>query len=737
MNEIIYTQDELAGLSDSELLEILAKSWGIDNGKFEVWGQLPALENPFGFLQNPRLVKNGKRLYYPLQGEEREPCRFYINPRDANKLGSKTMMRFIRCELELSSESERVKHQNPFSLCMKQDTGEILQSLPKEIPEEILVDPLAKEERSQFISQSIYDFYLGKEIDSINKEIEKRKETLEKEFFEQEQKINHLLFKNREILQESETEKNKLEQTIKSLTNEHEKLNDFIRELNKDKEFKEQEIIQLIHQYTQMERDMNNKINRLKKYISEKAMFLKTFEFIDEEDLNLFLTDSKPREKHVNGFLFNEFFKGDYQAAVSYIQAYLVNKDILYPRHIIENYLTLLRTKDLIILAGDSGSGKTNLVKSFAEAVGGRSVIIPVKPNWTSSEDLLGYYNPLEKKFLSTPFLEALIEAEQNPEIPYFICLDEMNLARVEYYFADFLSLLETRNETPEITLYATDESSHVLSELKAVVDIIQSTKEKYKQDGIVNFIELLKDEQLNAQLRLAFGFSDKDSLIKYHSEIRRMLSAIITMPSSIKMPSNVHIIGAINIDETTHYLSPKILDRAHIMRFESPLLLDWDSILNEVEQYEFEDISKPIIFDIEALGRRDNYPKFDRENIFCQLFVELNKEFFHMFGIEFGMRTIRQGLNYLELFKDVNNDYDLAINNFMIHKVLPKFTFDGNKYIGEQTKLDLMEKVFLERIRLQLPNNEEYNEIFSVIKAIESIIKNAKSNDGIVNFWS
>lgn len=737
MNEIIYTQYELAGLSDSELLEILAKSWGIDNGKFEVWGQLPALENPFGFLQNPRLVKNGKRLYYPLQGEEREPCRFYINPRDANKLGSKTMMRFIRCELELSSESERVKHQNPFSLCMKQDTGEILQLLPKEIPEEILVDPLAKEERSQFISQSIYDFYLGKEIDSINKEIEKRKETLEKEFFEQEQKINHLLFKNREILQESETEKNKLEQTIKSLTNEHEKLNDFIRELNKDKEFKEQEIIQLIHQYTQMERDMNNKINRLKKYISEKAMFLKTFEFIDEEDLNLFLTDSKPREKHVNGFLFNEFFKGDYQAAVSYIQAYLVNKDILYPRHIIENYLTLLRTKDLIILAGDSGSGKTNLVKSFAEAVGGRSVIIPVKPNWTSSEDLLGYYNPLEKKFLSTPFLEALIEAEQNPEIPYFICLDEMNLARVEYYFADFLSLLETRNETPEITLYATDESSHVLSELKAVVDIIQSTKEKYKQDGIVNFIELLKDEQLNAQLRLAFGFSDKDSLIKYHSEIRRMLSAIITMPSSIKMPSNVHIIGAINIDETTHYLSPKILDRAHIMRFESPLLLDWDSILNEVEQYEFEDVSKPIIFDIEALGRRDNYPKFDRENIFCQLFIELNKEFFHMFGIEFGMRTIRQGLNFLELFKDVNNDYDLAINNFMIHKVLPKFTFDGNKYIGEQTKLDLMEKVFLERMRQQLPNNEEYNEIFSVIKAIESIIKNAKSNDGIVNFWS
>ena len=239
-----------------------------------------------------------------------------------------------------------------------------------------------------------------------------------------------------------------------------------------------------------------------------------------------------------------------------------------------------------------------------------------------------------------------------------------MNLARVEYYFADFLSLLETRDEDLKITLYTEDESSHVLSELKAVVDIIQSTKNKYKQDGVVNFIDLLKDETLNNQLRLAFGFSDKDSLIKYHSEVRRMLSAVMTMPSSIKMPANVHIIGAINIDETTHYLSPKILDRAHIMRFESPLLSDWDAILQEVEEYGFEDTSKPLLFDIEALGYRNNYPRFDRGNKFCELFIDLNKEFFHKLGVEFGMRTIRQGLNYLELFKDVKDRKSTRLNS-------------------------------------------------------------------------
>lgn len=524
---------------------------------------------------------------------------------------------------------------------------------------------------------------------------------------------------------------------IDTLTTKQKDLEKITEKLTQDKEVKHQEIQMLTKRFEQIEAEMNNKIKRLKSYVADKALFLKTFEFVDEEDLELFLLESKPQSQRVDGISFSEILNGDYQKAVSYIQAHLVGKDILYPRHIIENYLTLLRTKDLIILAGDSGSGKTNLVKSFAKAVGGKSIIVPVKPNWTSSEDLLGYYNPLEKKYLATPFLEAMIEAQQNPEIPYFICLDEMNLARVEYYFADFLSLLETRDEDPEISLYAEDESAHVLSELKAVVDIIQSTKDKYSQNGVVNFIELLKDETLNSQLRLAFGFSDKDSLIKYHSEIRRMLSAVMTMPSSIKMPANVHIIGAINIDETTHYLSPKILDRAHIMRFESPLLSDWNEILAEVSEYEFDDISKPLIFDIDALGYRANYPKFDRENPFCKLFIELNKEFFHKLGIEFGMRTIRQGLNYLDLFQDVNNDDEMAINNFLLHKVLPKLTFDGNKHVGEQTKLELIERVFIERMKQQLPNHENYNEIFSSIHALENVVRNAKVNDGIVNFWS
>lgn len=738
MNEKIYTKEELKGLSEDEILALLAESWGVQDGKIEIWAELPPLgESTYGFILEPHSVLTGERLYYPLKGLDRGNCKIFVSPKDAVRLGDKRKRCYVRCEVELSPESERIKHGNPFELTLKKGSGENLLYLPKEIPHEILINPNLNAERSQFISKAIYDFYHEKAMGDINKEVKQKQSEIETQISARETEFQQLNEKGLAELELTKEQRDKVKNLLDELNAQKVKLELVNEKLSQDKQLRLNEIKSLTRRFDQIEAEMNNKIQRLKSYVADKAHFLKTFEFVDEDDIDLFLNQSKPLIERVDGLSFNEDLNGDFQKAVSYIHAHLVDMEYMYPRHVVENYLTLLRTKDLIILAGDSGSGKTNLVKSFAKAVGGKSIIIPVKPNWTSSEDLLGYYNPLEKKYLATPFLEALIEAQQNPEIPYFICLDEMNLARVEYYFADFLSLLETRDDEPEISLYAESESAHVLSELKAVVDVIQSTKDKYSEHGVVNFIELLKDEQLNSQLRLAFGFSDKDSLIKYHSEIRRMLSAVMTMPSSIKMPANVHIIGAINIDETTHYLSPKILDRAHIIRFESPLLSDWNEILEEVVDYGFDDVSKPLIFDIQSLGYRANYPKFDPKDPFCELFISLNKEFFHKLGIEFGMRTIRQGLNYLNLLKDVNDDDEIAVNNFLLHKVLPKFTFDGNKQIGAQTKLELVERVFVERLKQLLPNHETYSDIFSSVHTLENVVSDAKANDGIVNFWS
>ena len=347
----------------------------------------------------------------------------------------------------------------------------------------------------------------------------------------------------------------------------------------------------------------------------------------------------------------------------------------------------------------------------------------------------MSYYNPLEKKYLSTPFLDALLEASKDPETPYFICLDEMNLARVEYYFADFLSLLESRDSEINIHLYSDDESSHVLSEFKNVLEIIKTTKEKYKKGNIVNFVHLLQDEEINNELKRIFGFSDKDSLIKYHSDLRRMISGIINIPSSIQFPKNVRIIGAINIDETTHYLSPKILDRAHIMKFDSPLLFNWKQIKEEIKSEH--DHKKAIKLEIEHFDTRNKYPRFVPENDFCNLIAELTKDFFTPLGVEVGLRTIRQGLNYQDKLSKLNPNNNVFLHNFFTHKIFPKLNFDGSKTLGDIDKKDL-----LLRLQSQLSSgllNYEVNEREGINANIEleKIIVKAKTNDWIVNYWA
>jgi hypothetical protein len=268
-------------------------------------------------------------------------------------------------------------------------------------------------------------------------------------------------------------------------------------------------------------------------------------------------------------------------------------------------------------------------------------------------------------------------------------------------------------------------------------MDIIRGAQERYQKNDSLTFVKLLQDEEINAELRLAFGFGEEDSLIKYHSDIRRMLAGALNTPSSMPFPSNVRIIGAINIDETTHYLSPKILDRAHVMKFKSPLLTDWQIIIDQVASYGFADVSNPLGLNISDLGKREPYPKFDLAHPFCQRFVELNREYFHPLGVEFGLRTIRQGLNYIRIFSQFNDDAALAINNFVLHKVLPKLTFDGSKEISDGvTKLDRLFGLAT-NIDSSLVLDESLDDEFSAKKALRSVADKAKKNDGIVNYWT
>lgn len=729
----LYSLDVVKDLSDDELYQKLYESWGISDNKIDVWGELSMNEaGNWAGLRNARTLNGNRIIEYPLPNSKDLQSGVYFLPSMAKAFMGSDNKVMVACQLVLASPRQRSIKNNPFLLAVDENTVERLTDLTSVLSESEREDIVANSEKT-LLRKAVYDH----EIKSLKDKIESETSALEQLLEATRNKTNQeiqILEEAKELSQKKVTE---LESDLKQLTFENEQLSQDKEQISQSIAESKVELKMMLEQYRKIEETMSKRIEKLTNFIEEKAVFLKTFEFIDEDEFDSFIFKAVKERDTKEMVSFSEILDGDYDKAVSYIQSFLKEKDILYPRHIIENYLTLIRSNDLIILAGDSGSGKTNLVQSFAKAVGGVSKVIPVKPNWTSSEDLLGYYNPLEKKYLATPFLEALIEAQQNPKIPYFICLDEMNLARVEYYFADFLSKLEDRESTPTIQLYSDDESAHVLSELKAIVSIISDAKAKYYQDGVVNFVKLMQDEAVNAEMKRAFGFSEKDSLIKYHGDIRRMLSGIISTPSTIKIPANVRFIGAINIDETTHYLSPKILDRTHIMKFKSPLLTDWNKIFEEIEGYEFDDVSKPLFMDVEALGLRAPYPKFDRNNDFCRLFIELNEQFFDRLGVEFGMRTIRQGLNYLDLFSDVNGNIEQAINNFIVHKILPKFTFDGNKLSGDTQKIDLLEKVLLDKFAEVVPSHESIADEFSCVAALRSIINNAKANDGVVNYWA
>ena len=146
---------------------------------------------------------------------------------------------------------------------------------------------------------------------------------------------------------------------------------------------------------------------------------------------------------------------------IEYAKSYIAAKGFTYNEGMIENFYLSLKSKPFTILAGTSGTGKTKLVKLFAEAVGaneanGRYKMVSVRPDWSDGSDLFGHTD-LNGNFIKGPVCSAFDAAMNEPDKPVFLCLDEMNLARVEYYLSDFLSVIESRErgDDGEITTSA------------------------------------------------------------------------------------------------------------------------------------------------------------------------------------------------------------------------------------------------------------------------------------------
>ncbi|HDR3894792.1 MULTISPECIES: MrcB family domain-containing protein [Bacillus] len=299
----------------------------------------------------------------------------------------------------------------------------------------------------------------------------------------------------------------------------------------------------------------------------------------------------------------------DQQSIIDHVSSYIQSKGFYYEKKDLINFFLSLKTKPFVILSGISGTGKTKIVQWFAESLGateenGQFTLIPVRPDWSDSSDLLGYVN-LQGEFQERPLIKVLENADANPNRPYFVVLDEMNLARVEYYFSDFLSVIESR---------------------------------KWKDGKIVTSPVL------------------PESITNKH----------------ITIPSNVYIIGTVNMDETTHPISKKVLDRANTIEFNT-VNLDYFNFLMDVAEKEVE-IASNRSLETKYLHLKECFKENeDLVRNISSVLIEINK-ILESVGAQVGYR-IRDEICFYMAYNEQGKllSFDEALDYQIYQKILPR----------------------------------------------------------------
>ena len=306
-----------------------------------------------------------------------------------------------------------------------------------------------------------------------------------------------------------------------------------------------------------------------------------------------------------------------------------------FSHELLTRYFLSLKTKPFVILTGISGTGKTKIAQVFAEYMcqddvdrARRIVFLPVRPDWMDSRGLLGYYNLLDEKYHVTPLLRLLIEAANHPDKPYFVILDEMNLAKVEQYFSDFLSIMESR------------------------------TTENYQGEPLV-----------------IHGF-----------EVTWAPDGT-SIPAKLHIPPNVFFTGTVNVDESTYMFSPKVLDRANVIEFNEVDLTGYGegiTATNGLALTEPDVRSALLPTDNDAFCAKEDYVKFlgivsSKDHPIVSLQNILAK-----YNLHFGYRVVNEMSRFVCLSHKLLQKFDLddVMDVQMLQKVLPKFH-------GTQAKLD------------------------------------------------
>lgn len=356
-------------------------------------------------------------------------------------------------------------------------------------------------------------------------------------------------------------------------------------------------------------------------------------------------------------------------------------------------FLTALRTKPFMLLAGISGTGKSRIVRKLAQATVTEDLqraegytgtdfvndrwtlhspanfeLIQVKPNWHNSMDVIGYLSNIPSAhYVFTPFIEFIVKAWQHPEVPFFLCLDEMNLAPVEEYFAEFLSAIESRSfEGGE---YLTDPI------IKPFNSFGMAKGERGEDINI--------GDMMTNTLFPNFKASDASS------SVARVVEHFRTR--GLTLPKNLIVVGTVNMDETTFSFSRKVLDRAMSVEMNE---VDYDRFLTDTTDDDLKAMVKAFEENSDAdlnallvdrhIEAREVVSELGDDATFVINYLKRINALLEGTPFKLGYRAANEALIYLQASKELGQaDRMAAMDSFTLMKILSRIE-------GDETKLKI-----------------------------------------------
>lgn len=377
----------------------------------------------------------------------------------------------------------------------------------------------------------------------------------------------------------------------------------------------------------------------------------------NSEDFRTSIADKKKKEK-----------VKDLKELVELIYHYAGNgnaKEFLYyEKDDIRSFLAGMAVSQLIILKGMSGTGKSSMPRIISKAISGNHSLIPVESSWRDRNELLGYYNDFNKLFNAKKFTIELYRSGKAEEIPTFIVLDEMNLARIEYYFSDFLAILEEPDKDNKWLVELVSSDMRTLP-----YELPESVEAELRKTENKDAYELWnRKKQLRAgNMKIAALSAEEENILRTQlAKLNALIGAKDLIDGrKMRIPQNVWFVGTANEDESTFEISDKVYDRAQVIVLNKKAVRGSKYDPKYIEHY----ISNA---DLHGLYS-DAIKAFKKEKEVQDRLEAIDNILIDKFHVSFGNRIIDQAKKYAAVFTAADGSLEKALDFQISTKILRK----------------------------------------------------------------